>query len=110
MGMVPKRRGSAAERASGRSVVMALCALAMALTFAPTSSQAAFDDPTFLMRPPPPEETPPPPRIPPPAGELGGPCGIAVNATGQLYVSDYYHDNVDVFSEDIGPKYVDVVV
>lgn len=33
-----------------------------------------------------------------------GPCGLAVDATGDIYVSDYYHDDVDVFSSGGGYK------
>lgn len=30
------------------------------------------------------------------------PCGLAVDSTGDIYVSDYYHDKVDVFSSGGG--------
>jgi hypothetical protein len=40
----------------------------------------------------------------PPGGGLEGPCGIAVDAKGAFYVSDYYHDAVDAFSS--GRKYL----
>ncbi len=29
-----------------------------------------------------------------------GPCGLAVDSSGDLYVSDYYHDKVDVLTSD----------
>jgi hypothetical protein len=34
---------------------------------------------------------------PPPGTGFEGPCGVAVDSLGHFYVSDYYHDNVDVF-------------
>jgi DNA-binding beta-propeller fold protein YncE len=82
---------------------------AFALTCAATpAAQAAFDDPLFLMRPVPQEAkppAPPPPPVPPLTGELEGPCGIAVDNTGRVYVSDYYHDTIDLFGSGIGPDY-----
>jgi DNA-binding beta-propeller fold protein YncE len=93
-----------------RSVLMGVCGLVAVLGVVP-SAQAAFDDPLFLMRltppPPPPPPAPPipPPPIPPPTNELEGPCGIAVDNAGRVWVSDYYHDTVDLFSADIGPDY-----
>ncbi len=35
---------------------------------------------------------------PPPEGEVEGACGLAVDSGGNIYVSDYYHRTVDVFS------------
>lgn len=32
-----------------------------------------------------------------------GPCGLAVDSAGSLYVSDYYHDTVDIFSSVTSP-------
>jgi DNA-binding beta-propeller fold protein YncE len=34
----------------------------------------------------------------PPSGYLEGPCGMAVDSAGSLYVADYYHDAIDVFN------------
>ena len=31
-----------------------------------------------------------------------GPCGLAVDSTGDIYVSDYYHDKIDVFGSGGG--------
>ncbi len=42
-------------------------------------------------------ETKTPIVAPPPAGQVEGACGLAVRA-GSLYVSDYYHRAVDLFS------------
>jgi DNA-binding beta-propeller fold protein YncE len=39
-----------------------------------------------------------PTPLPPPEGEVEGACGLAVGPFGTLYVSDYYHRVVDVFS------------
>ena len=56
----------------------------------------AVTDPLFVLTPTP----PPPPAIPtpPPTGYLYGPCGLAVDSSGRLYVSDYYHHAIDVFT------------
>jgi DNA-binding beta-propeller fold protein YncE len=38
--------------------------------------------------------------VPPPEGEIEGACGLAIPAaSGNLYVSDYYHRAVDVFNQ-----------
>ncbi len=39
-----------------------------------------------------------PSMIPPPEGQIEGACGLAVAPGGDLYVSDYYHGRVHVFS------------
>jgi hypothetical protein len=85
-----------------RAFVGLLFVLVLALGAVP-SAQAAFNDPLFLMRPTPPPPPALPPFPPPPAGELEGPCGIAVDSSGRVYVSDYYHDAIDLFGADIGP-------
>jgi DNA-binding beta-propeller fold protein YncE len=36
--------------------------------------------------------------LPPPEGEVEGACGLAVTPDGSIYVSDYYHHVVDLFS------------
>jgi DNA-binding beta-propeller fold protein YncE len=38
------------------------------------------------------------PLRPPPDGQLEGPCGVAIAPGGNIYVADYYHRTVDVFS------------
>lgn len=76
----------------------ALCLAALAFA---APAQAAFDDPLFTYRPvyePPPPPTIPTPPLPPPVGNFEGPCGLAVDAGGAFYVSDYYHHAVDRFS------------
>ncbi len=94
-----------------RRAWLGVLGVALALGTAAPAAQGAFNDPLFVMRPVPPPPRPPAPRIPPPAGELEGPCGIAVDDAGRLYVSDYYHDTIDIFGDDpvleteIGPAY-----
>lgn len=92
----------------GRSVLVGVCGLVLALGVVP-SAQGAFNNPLFLMRPTPPPSpnppAPPPPHLPPPTNELEGPCGIAVDNTGRVYLSDYYHDTINLFGSDIGPDY-----
>lgn len=36
--------------------------------------------------------------VPPPEGEFEDACGVAVDPAGDLYVSDYYHHTIDVYS------------
>jgi hypothetical protein len=36
--------------------------------------------------------------IPPPEGELEDACGVAVDSVGDIYISDYYHRTIDVYS------------
>jgi DNA-binding beta-propeller fold protein YncE len=78
-----------------------LCAAALGLAAAAPSAQAAFDDPLFISRPVLPPHEPP---VPPPDGQLEGACGLVVDDEGSLYVSDYFHDVVDVFA-GFGPVY-----
>lgn len=81
-----------------RTMVAALCATLVSLTLA-VPVQAATSDPLFVFVPPPPV----PPLAPPPTGYFEGPCGIGVDSSGRFYVSDYYHDAVDVFSPPAAP-------
>jgi DNA-binding beta-propeller fold protein YncE len=76
---------------------LAFCSLATVAL--PQAACAAVGDPIFIFKPVPPP-IPLPPLIPPPAGQFEGPCGLAVDATGNFYVSDYYHHAVDVFTSD----------
>lgn len=63
----------------------------------------AAEDPLFVFTPEPQKGAPPPPAVPPLAGYFEGPCGLAVDSAANIYVSDYYpeeiadHDAVDVF-------------
>jgi hypothetical protein len=88
-----------------RSMIGLLCGLLLALGIGAPAAQGAFDDPLFLMRPEQPKLFPPPPLTPPPTGAFEGVCGIAVDGSGRVYVSDYYHRTVDVFGSGIGPAF-----
>src|SRR5436305_3112659 len=60
-------------------------------------AQAAGSDPLFVFVPKPP---PFPPALPPPLGVLEGPCGMGVDPLGHFYVSDYYHDVIDIYDQN----------
>ena len=84
-----------------RLLLGTLCLLTLTFGAGAPLARAAFDDPLFVFRPtyePPPPPTIPPPPLPPPVGNFEGPCGLAVDAAGRLYVSDYYHHAIDLFS------------
>jgi len=66
-----------------------------------STAAAAQGDPLFILRPAPPPGALPP-FLPPPAGKLEGPCGLAVDAGGDFYVSDYFHHAVDVYTPAAG--------
>jgi DNA-binding beta-propeller fold protein YncE len=79
---------------SWRAALAAICAAACLLAVAP-GAQGAASDPLFFFTP-----TPAPPvLLPPPFGFLEGPCGMGVDPFGHFYVSDYYHDVVDVYEQ-----------
>jgi hypothetical protein len=72
-----------------------LAVLALALPV--PGAHAAAGDPLFVLQPKPlPFETAP--FKPPPVGFFEGPCGLAVDSSARIYISDYYHDVVDVYS------------
>jgi hypothetical protein len=75
-----------------RVLSAAICAVLACLGGA-APAHAAFDDPLYFYTPQPKDARPVPP-----AGYLDGPCGLAVSSGGQVYVSDYYHRSVDVFT------------
>jgi hypothetical protein len=65
-------------------------------------ARGAAEDPLFVFTPEPPK-LPEQPAVPPPAGYFEGPCGLAIDSAANVYVSDYYpeeiadHNAVDVF-------------
>ena len=77
------------------ALALAACLLALAAGAAPAH---AATDPIFAWVPVPPPAWPLSPPYPaPPDGFLNGPCGLAVDTTGNFYVADRYHDFVDVY-------------
>jgi hypothetical protein len=91
-------------RLSARWLATAICAvvaIAMLDTGAPLAS-AASSDPIFEYMPIPPPPLSPP--LPPPNGRFYDPCGLAVDSEGFFYVSDYYHDTIDIYQPN-SPSY-----
>jgi len=72
--------------------LLCICALAGVAT----PAQGAASDPLFVFTPTPPPKGFP---LPPPSGFLEGPCGMGVDPLGHFYVSDYYHDAIDVYDQ-----------
>jgi len=98
---------------SRRALPALLGAMFLALCAAAPAAQGAPGDPLFYFAPEPPKAkpgAPPLPLLPPPTGKLNGPCGLAVDSSGRIYVSDYHHHAVDVFtagsSNVFPPSYV----
>jgi hypothetical protein len=89
--------------AISRTMLGVLCGAALLVGAGAATAQAAFDDPIFVLRPEPPPPLNPP--IPPPASNFEGPCGLAVGATANLYLSNYYHHTVDLFGSNVGKIY-----
>jgi hypothetical protein len=102
-----EEEGTMKARGLRRFWLGVLCLAALGLGAAAPLAQAAFDDPVFIYRPiyqPPPPPVIPPPPLPPPVGNFEGPCGLAVDAGGDFYVSDYYHHAIDRFGP--APEYL----
>jgi hypothetical protein len=70
------------------SLLLALC-----LSAAPAQANRALITEEVLKT----KEDPKDP-LPPPEGQIEGACGVAIGPGGDIYVSDYYHHQVDVFS------------
>jgi DNA-binding beta-propeller fold protein YncE len=66
--------------------------LALTLSTAPAQASRTVISEALL------HTLPGPPPVPPPEAEVEGACGLAISPGGSLYVSDYYHRAVDVFS------------
>ena len=84
-------------RAFKRAALGAFCLIAMAVAAAPAQA-VEFDEPLFLLRP---KAIPKKLAAPPPASTFENPCGVAVDGSGSVYVSDYYHNTIDIFGSDI---------
>jgi DNA-binding beta-propeller fold protein YncE len=91
-----------------RALLLASVAVLAALAVAPSAALGSPDPLVFTPKPPPgphpppePGEPPPPPPKPPPVGSFEGPCGLAVDTSGDFYVADYYHDVIDHYILDI---------
>ncbi|MGC1164683.1 MAG: NHL repeat-containing protein [Solirubrobacterales bacterium] len=83
------------------SPARAAVATVMAALVLAAPARAAVTAPLFAFVPAPVKGENPP--KPPPGGYLNGPCGLAVGAAGDFYVSDYHHDAVDSYS--VGAAY-----
>jgi hypothetical protein len=77
-----------------RRVWLACICGAIALGVAAAPAQGAAGDPLFAYALP--------ASVSPGTG-FNGPCGLAVDISGSLYVSDYYHHTVDVFPPGLSP-------
>jgi hypothetical protein len=88
-------RGLSAKRALGT-----LCVVAVALC-AMTSPAQAATDPVTVFVPNPVSEPGPPPSF-----NFNAPCGLAVDSQGKIYISDYYHHAIDIYSALLGSGYV----
>src|SRR4051794_1787195 len=72
----------------------------IAVTGAGAATASAAEDPLWVFIPRLGESA-----LPPPVGELNGPCGAAVDSSGNFYISDYYHDVVDVWKPEGAPDF-----
>lgn len=81
-------------RRSGATLAALLAALAFAAPILGPESAAGAPEPLFTLTP----SIDDPSNAPPPTGYLDGPCGLAVDSAGRLYVADRYHGAVDVFT------------
>jgi DNA-binding beta-propeller fold protein YncE len=81
--------------------MIGLGALMLALGLVAPTALGAAGDPLFVYKPPPPEPGSGP--KPPPTSRFNGPCGLAVDAVGSFYVSDYYHHVIDAFGFPLFP-------
>ncbi len=85
-------------RPTKRALLAALCAALLALCAGATPALGATGDPILVFVPPTYTSVP--------GGYFEGPCGLAVDSSGRFYVSDYYHDAVDVFESSFSePRY-----
>lgn len=87
------------ERLRSRQSFVLLIALLGLFAISAPSARAASDDPLFVFSP---EPLPHAPPTPPPNGYFNDPCGVTVDSSGRFFISDYYHDGVDVFTPQAG--------
>lgn len=78
-----------------RPLLIGVIALA-ALCASAAPALGAAGDPLWVFTPKPTKDEEIP-EVPPPHANLNGPCGLGVDSTGSIYVSDYYRHDVDVF-------------
>lgn len=86
-------------RKSIRACLAAACA-SLAIVALAAPAQAAVD-PVYVFFAPKAGQL----GVVPPGSGFNGPCGLAVDTAGNLYVSDYYHRTVDVFGSTPTPAY-----
>jgi hypothetical protein len=82
-----------------RSWLVALSFALAGLLLAVPGARAAGSEPLFVFTPRP--SKPPSVPLPPPFGFFEGACGVGVDPLGHFYVSDYYHDVIDVYDQGI---------
>jgi DNA-binding beta-propeller fold protein YncE len=85
------------RKASIRRGLLAALSCILAGLFVSVPAQAAGSEPLFVFTPAPSQSAL---SLPPPFGFLEGPCGLGVDPLGHFYVSDYYHDTVDVYDQN----------
>jgi DNA-binding beta-propeller fold protein YncE len=87
-----RRTGTATGLLLGFAFLMALLAApaGAAEIAAPPSHNFLFSLEGFVKEP---GQIP----VPPPEGEFEDACGVAVDAFGDLYISDYYHHTIDIY-------------
>ena len=95
--------GAEKKRARGvrriHLLIVALAAVVGLAWSAPSASAAPGDPPLYLFAPWPLHNHQ---LEPPPTGYFNGPCGLAIDGLGRIWISDYYHRAVSVFQSDGG--------
>jgi hypothetical protein len=86
-------RGHKRRRLKGFGAAVAIL---LALGAGSAAPAGAASDPLFFFSPQPPP--PPAPPEPAPTGFFNGPCGLAIDGSGDFWVSDHYHRAIDLYS------------
>lgn len=81
-------------------MAVGLAFVAALLIAVPAQAAEVPNHPQLLKRFPPPNGDPMLTGADTPAGNFEDACGLAVDSQGRIYVSDYYHDAVDVFDAE----------